>query len=101
MGESIPFGLGICLELNQHKRTVFCFVSIRNVGPIPRDYGMRNRLYSTVMNKERTDKEKKALGADIAGVEQHSLCVYDLDRVQGGAADNAAWMILGFIPSQG
>mmetsp|Transcript_26602 Transcript_26602/g.61631 ORF Transcript_26602/g.61631 Transcript_26602/m.61631 type:complete len:254 (-) Transcript_26602:255-1016(-) len=37
-------------------------------GPVPRDFGMRNRLYSTVFNKERTVKERDALGASIAGV---------------------------------
>ena len=40
----------------------------RKVGPIPRDAGMRNRLYSTVMNTERSERERKALGADIVGV---------------------------------
>ena len=30
--------------------------------------GNRNRLYSTVLNKERTSREREALGADIAGM---------------------------------
>eukprot|EP00285_Hemiselmis_virescens_P004272 CAMPEP_0173415514 /NCGR_PEP_ID=MMETSP1356-20130122/84897_1 /TAXON_ID=77927 ORGANISM="Hemiselmis virescens, Strain PCC157" /NCGR_SAMPLE_ID=MMETSP1356 /ASSEMBLY_ACC=CAM_ASM_000847 /LENGTH=271 /DNA_ID=CAMNT_0014377759 /DNA_START=69 /DNA_END=884 /DNA_ORIENTATION=- len=37
-------------------------------GPIPREFGLRNRLYSTVLNTERTTREREALGADIAGV---------------------------------
>jgi len=37
-------------------------------GPIPRSFGNRQRLYSTVLNKVRTERERAALGADIAGV---------------------------------
>ena len=40
----------------------------RQQQPIPRSMGNRNRLYSTVLNKERTSREREALGADIAGV---------------------------------
>ena len=36
--------------------------------PIPRSFGNRQRLYSTVLNTERTVREREALGADIAGV---------------------------------
>lgn len=36
--------------------------------PIPRSFGNRQRLYSTVLNTERTTREREALGADIAGV---------------------------------
>jgi FKBP-type peptidyl-prolyl cis-trans isomerase FkpA len=40
----------------------------REVEPVPRDFGSRNRLYSTVLNSNRKDQERKALGADLAGV---------------------------------
>jgi hypothetical protein len=40
----------------------------RVVEPVPRDYGNRNRLYSTVLNSNRQDQERKALGADLTGV---------------------------------
>ena len=36
--------------------------------PIPRSFGNRQRLYSTVLTTERTVREREALGADIAGV---------------------------------
>mmetsp|Transcript_4963 Transcript_4963/g.11610 ORF Transcript_4963/g.11610 Transcript_4963/m.11610 type:complete len:90 (+) Transcript_4963:2-271(+) len=39
----------------------------KSVGPIPRSFGNRQRLYSTVLNRERTVREKEALGSDIAG----------------------------------
>ena len=42
--------------------------SHRQQQPIPRSMGNRNRLYSTVLNKERTSREREALGADIAGM---------------------------------
>eukprot|EP00960_Hanusia_phi_P067690 766680-Hanusia_phi.AAC.10 len=40
----------------------------RSEEPIPRSFGNRQRLYSTVLNSIRTERERKALGQDIAGV---------------------------------
>lgn len=40
----------------------------RSLEPIPRDFGNRQRLYTTVMNSVRIDRERQALGADLAGV---------------------------------
>lgn len=40
----------------------------RQLEPIPRDFGNRQRLYTTVMNNVRIDREREALGADLAGV---------------------------------
>lgn len=35
--------------------------------PIPRDFGNRQRLYTTVMNSVRVDRERELLGSDLAG----------------------------------
>lgn len=35
--------------------------------PIPRDFGNRQRLYTTVMNSVRVDRERSQLGSDLAG----------------------------------
>jgi hypothetical protein len=40
----------------------------KSLEPIPRDFGNRQRLYTTVMNSVRVDRERQALGADLAGV---------------------------------
>ena len=40
----------------------------RSLEPIPRDFGNRQRLYTTVMNAVRIEREQQALGADLAGV---------------------------------
>jgi len=41
----------------------------KKVMPIPKDMGQRRRLYSTVMNSNRIDREREALGGnDLAGV---------------------------------
>ena len=40
----------------------------RKLEPIPRDFGNRQRLYTTVMNTVRMEQERAALGADLAGV---------------------------------
>eukprot|EP00545_Synedropsis_sp_CCMP1620_P008391 CAMPEP_0119014098 /NCGR_PEP_ID=MMETSP1176-20130426/9352_1 /TAXON_ID=265551 /ORGANISM="Synedropsis recta cf, Strain CCMP1620" /LENGTH=220 /DNA_ID=CAMNT_0006967237 /DNA_START=22 /DNA_END=684 /DNA_ORIENTATION=+ len=40
----------------------------KSLEPIPRDFGYRQRLYTTVMNSVRMDREREALGADLAGV---------------------------------
>jgi hypothetical protein len=40
----------------------------KSLEPIPRDFGNRQRLYTTVMNNVRIDREREALGADLAGV---------------------------------
>ena len=40
----------------------------REVEPVPRDFGNRNRLYSTVLNSNRQERERAALGADLVGV---------------------------------
>ena len=47
--------------------------------PIPRSFGNRQRLYSTVLNTERTVREREALGADIAGVHRF-LKVFNYHR---------------------
>ncbi|EKX49453.1 FKBP-type peptidyl-prolyl cis-trans isomerase [Guillardia theta CCMP2712] len=49
--------------------------------PIPRSFGNRQRLYSTVLNKIRTERERKALGQDIAGV---VLMDVEVTRVRSG-----------------
>lgn len=36
--------------------------------PVPRDFGQRQRLYSTVLNGVRRRQEAEALGTDLAGV---------------------------------
>ena len=40
----------------------------RSLEPIPRDFGQRQRLYTTVLNDNRKDRERNALGSDLAGV---------------------------------
>uniref|UniRef100_A0A7S1Y3N3 peptidylprolyl isomerase n=1 Tax=Grammatophora oceanica TaxID=210454 RepID=A0A7S1Y3N3_9STRA len=40
----------------------------KSLEPIPRDFGNRQRLYTTVMNRVRVDREREALGEDLAGV---------------------------------
>jgi FKBP-type peptidyl-prolyl cis-trans isomerase len=40
----------------------------RSLEPIPRDFGNRQRLYTTVMNTVRIEREQQALGADLAGM---------------------------------
>ena len=36
--------------------------------PVPRDFGNKQRLYNTVMNENRRDREAGALGADLVGI---------------------------------
>lgn len=40
----------------------------RKLEPIPREFSNKQRLYTTVMNSERIERERQALGADLAGV---------------------------------
>lgn len=40
----------------------------RALEPIPREFANRQRLYTTVMNDNRIDRERQLLGADLAGV---------------------------------
>ena len=40
----------------------------RVLEPIPRDFGQRQRLYTTVLNGNRRQQESVALGADLTGV---------------------------------
>ena len=40
----------------------------RQLEPIPRDFGSRQRLFTTVMNNVRIESEREALGEDLAGV---------------------------------
>ena len=40
----------------------------RALEPIPREFANRQRLYTTVMNSNRIDRERQLLGADLAGV---------------------------------
>eukprot|EP00525_Craspedostauros_australis_P012456 CAMPEP_0198114876 /NCGR_PEP_ID=MMETSP1442-20131203/6123_1 /TAXON_ID= /ORGANISM="Craspedostauros australis, Strain CCMP3328" /LENGTH=227 /DNA_ID=CAMNT_0043772277 /DNA_START=225 /DNA_END=908 /DNA_ORIENTATION=- len=40
----------------------------KSLEPIPRDFGNRQRLYTTVMNNVRIDRERAALGNDLAGM---------------------------------
>ncbi|CAB9516996.1 FKBP17-1, chloroplastic [Seminavis robusta] len=40
----------------------------KQLEPIPRDFGNRQRLYTTVMNSVRIERERAALGQDLAGV---------------------------------
>uniref|UniRef100_A0A7S4BRC1 peptidylprolyl isomerase n=2 Tax=Chrysotila carterae TaxID=13221 RepID=A0A7S4BRC1_CHRCT len=42
--------------------------STRTQEPVPRDFGQRQRLYTTVFNEERRRREAAALGADLTGV---------------------------------
>lgn len=49
----------------------------KSLEPIPRDFGNRRRLYTTVMNYVRIDQEREALGADLAGI-----VVMDVDLVR-------------------
>jgi hypothetical protein len=35
--------------------------------PVPADFGQRQRLFSTVLNNVRTDREAAALGDSLAG----------------------------------
>lgn len=49
----------------------------RDLQPIPRDFGNRQRLYTTVMNTVRTEREKQALGADLAGA-----AVFDVELLR-------------------
>jgi hypothetical protein len=39
----------------------------KQLEPIPRDFGNRQRLYTTVMNSVRVDRERSQLGSDLAG----------------------------------
>ena len=39
----------------------------KELEPIPRDFGNRQRLYTTVMNSVRVDRERSQLGSDLAG----------------------------------
>lgn len=39
----------------------------KQLEPIPRDFGNRQRLYTTVMNSVRVDRERNQLGSDLAG----------------------------------
>ncbi len=39
----------------------------RRLEPIPRDFGNRQRLYTTVMNSVRVNRERSQLGTDLAG----------------------------------
>jgi FKBP-type peptidyl-prolyl cis-trans isomerase 2 len=49
--------------------------------PIPRSFANRQRLYSTVLNTERTVREREALGADIAGVHKFEVSEVFVDTV--------------------
>ena len=40
----------------------------KTLEPIPRDFGQRQRLYTTVLNGVRRQQESQALGSDLAGV---------------------------------
>ena len=40
----------------------------RQLEPIPREFSNKQRLYTTVMNGNRIERERQALGADLAGV---------------------------------
>jgi len=40
----------------------------KQLEPIPRDFGNRQRLYTTVMNSVRVDRERSQLGSDLAGM---------------------------------
>lgn len=40
----------------------------KTLEPIPRDFGQRQRLYTTVLNGVRRRQESQALGSDLAGV---------------------------------
>lgn len=40
----------------------------RSLEPIPREFSNKQRLYTTVMNSERIERERQALGTDLAGV---------------------------------
>lgn len=40
----------------------------RELEPIPREFGARQRLYTTVLNDNRKRQEAEALGSDLAGV---------------------------------
>jgi FKBP-type peptidyl-prolyl cis-trans isomerase 2 len=39
----------------------------KQLEPIPREFGNRQRLYTTVMNSVRVDRERTQLGSDLAG----------------------------------
>ena len=39
----------------------------KQLEPIPRDFGNRQRLYTTVMNSVRVNREREQLGSDLAG----------------------------------
>jgi FKBP-type peptidyl-prolyl cis-trans isomerase len=39
----------------------------KQMEPIPREFGNRQRLYTTVLNSVRVDRERSQLGSDIAG----------------------------------
>jgi hypothetical protein len=49
----------------------------KTLEPIPRDYGNRQRLYTTVMNKVRMDRERSQLGSDLAG-----MVVFDVELLR-------------------
>lgn len=49
----------------------------RALEPIPREFSNRQRLYTTVMNSNRIDRERQGLGADLAGV-----VVFDVELVR-------------------
>lgn len=49
----------------------------RQLEPIPREFSNKQRLYTTVMNNNRIEREREALGADLAGV-----VVFDVDLLR-------------------
>ena len=49
----------------------------KDLQPIPRDFGNRQRLYTTVMNNVRIEREREGLGQDLAGV-----VVFDIDLIR-------------------
>jgi hypothetical protein len=49
----------------------------KTLEPIPRDFGNRQRLYTTVMNRGRIDREKSQLGTDLAG-----MVVFDVELLR-------------------
>jgi FKBP-type peptidyl-prolyl cis-trans isomerase len=49
----------------------------KSLEPIPREFANRQRLYTTVMNSNRIDRERQNLGADLAGV-----VVFDIELVR-------------------
>jgi hypothetical protein len=49
----------------------------KTLEPIPRDFGNRQRLYTTVMNSVRIDRERSQLGSDLAG-----MVVFDVELLR-------------------